>query len=61
MTIQRKAGGKWRKVATVKTNRKAAFRYVKRFAKGRYSFRAVTAKDADHLAGRSRVRRVRVR
>ena len=61
VTIQRKAGGSWRKVATVKTNRKATFRFVKRFGKGRYSFRAITAKDADHLAGRSRVRRVRVR
>ena len=39
----------------------ATFRYAKRFAKGRYSFRAITAKDADHLAGRSPVRKVRVR
>ena len=61
VTIQRKASGTWRKVATVKTNRKAAFRYVKSFAKGRYGFRAITAKDANHLAGRSPARRVRVR
>jgi predicted GH43/DUF377 family glycosyl hydrolase len=61
VTIQRKVSGSWRKIATVKTNRKATFRYVKRFAKGRFRFRAVTPKDADHLAGRSRVRRVRVR
>ena len=61
MTIQRKSGTKWTKLATVKTGRKGTFRYAKRLAKGRYRFRAVTAKDADHLAGRSKARGVRVR
>jgi predicted GH43/DUF377 family glycosyl hydrolase len=61
VTIQRKAGGRWRRLVTVRTSRRATFRYAKRFAEGRHSFRALTPRDADHLAGRSAARRIRVR
>ena len=61
VTIQRKTAAGWRKVATAKTTRTATFRSAVTLAKGRHRLRAVTANDADHLAGRSRVREVRVR
>jgi hypothetical protein len=61
VTIQRRSGTRWRKLASVKTTRRGTYTFAKRFAKGRFTFRAVTAKDADHLAGRSPRRKIRVR
>jgi hypothetical protein len=61
VTIQRKAGTGWRKVASVRTTRTGTYAYAKRLTRGRFTFRAITPKDADHLAGRSVRRKVRVR
>ena len=61
VTIQRKSGTGWSRVARVRTTRRSTFRFAKRFARGRHSFRVITGKDAQHLGGRSAVRRVRVR
>jgi hypothetical protein len=61
ITIQRKSGTRWKKFATVKTTKKGTFKLVKSLRKGKYQFRAITAKDAQHAAGRSTVRKVTVR
>jgi predicted GH43/DUF377 family glycosyl hydrolase len=61
VTLQRKSGTRWVRYARLKTGSRSTFKLVKRLAKGRHQFRAITAADRDHLAGRSVVRKVRVR
>jgi predicted GH43/DUF377 family glycosyl hydrolase len=59
VTIQRKRGTRWVRYARLKTTRRSTYTLSRRLAKGRHQFRAITAADRDHLAGRSPARRVR--
>lgn len=61
ITIQRRSGSRWLRFATVRTTRGSTFKVTKGLRKGRHEFRAITARDTQHLAGRSAARRVTVR
>lgn len=62
IVIQQRKGTRWVTFAKVKTSKKSLFKVAKRLKrKTKYSFRARTAKDTDHLAGLSTVRKVTIR